>query len=53
MMEERINTIEELAAMIGHDLRNPLTGILSATYCLRKKYGPLMDEKGRALSSWT
>jgi len=47
MMEERINTIEELAAMIGHDLRNPLTGITSATYYLRKKYGALMDEKGQ------
>jgi len=47
MMKERINTIEELAAMIGHDLRNPLTGITSATYYLRKKYGALMDEKGR------
>jgi signal transduction histidine kinase len=47
MMEERINTIGELAAMIGHDLRNPLTGITSATYYLRKKYGALMDEKGQ------
>lgn len=47
MMEERINVIGELAAMIGHDLRNPLTGITSATYYLRKKYGALMDEKGR------
>jgi signal transduction histidine kinase len=47
MMEERINTIGELAAMIGHDLRNPLTGISSATYYLRKKYGSLLDEKGR------
>jgi signal transduction histidine kinase len=49
MMEERVNTIEELAAMIGHDLRNPLTGILSAMYYLRKKYGALMDEKGRGM----
>jgi len=47
MMEERINAIEELATMIGHDLRNPLTGITSAMYYLRKKYGALMDEKGR------
>jgi signal transduction histidine kinase len=47
MMEERINAIGELAAMIGHDLRNPLTGITSAAYYLRKKYGTLMDEKGR------
>jgi len=47
MMEERVNTIGELAAMIGHDLRNPLTGISSATYYLKRKYGSLMDEKGR------
>jgi signal transduction histidine kinase len=33
--------------MIGHDLRNPLTGISSATYYLKRKYGSLMDEKGR------
>jgi len=49
MMDEPVNTIGELAAMIGHDLRNPLTGISSATYYLRKKYGSLMDEKGRDL----
>jgi sensor domain CHASE-containing protein len=49
MMEERINTIGELAAMIGHDLRNPLTGITSATYYLKKKYGALMDEKGQGM----
>ena len=47
MMEERVNTIGELVAMIGHDLRNPLTGISSATYYLKRKYGSLMDEKGR------
>ena len=47
VMKERANTIEELAAMVGHDLRNPLTGISSATYYLRKKYGSLMDEKGQ------
>jgi signal transduction histidine kinase len=47
MMDERVNTIEELAAMIGHDLRNPLTGISSAVYYLKKKYGSAMDEKGR------
>ena len=49
MMEERVNAIGELAGMIGHDLRNPLTGISSATYYLKRKYGSLMDEKGRAM----
>jgi signal transduction histidine kinase len=33
--------------MIGHDLRNPLTGISSAAYFLKRKYSSLMDEKGR------
>ena len=47
MMEERVNTIGELAGMIGHDLRNPLTGISSAAYFLKRKYSSLMDEKGR------
>jgi len=49
MMEERVNTIGELAAMIGHDLRNPLTGISSATYYLKRKYGSLMDKNGREM----
>jgi signal transduction histidine kinase len=34
-----------VAAMVGHDLRNPLTGIKGATYYLKKKLGPKMDEK--------
>jgi two-component system sensor kinase FixL len=33
--------------MVGHDLRNPLTGIASAAYFLKKKYGPQMDDAGR------
>lgn len=49
MMEERVNAIGELAGMIGHDLRNPLTGISSAAYYLKRKYGSLMDEKGCAM----
>ena len=34
---ERLAAIGELAAMVGHDLRNPLAGMGSATYYLNKK----------------
>jgi PAS domain S-box-containing protein len=34
---ERLATIGQVASMVGHDLRNPLTGIAGATYYLKKK----------------
>jgi len=42
---QRLATIGELAAWIGHDLRNPLTGIAGATYYL-SRYKPKLDKKG-------
>jgi signal transduction histidine kinase len=46
---ERLAAIGELAGMIGHDLRNPLTGITNATYYLRKRSASIMNDKEREM----
>jgi len=46
---QKLAAIGELASMVGHDLRNPLTGIAGATYYLKSKLGAKMDKKTREM----
>ncbi|MCW3984463.1 MAG: ATP-binding protein [Candidatus Bathyarchaeota archaeon] len=48
---ERFASIGELAGMVGHDLRNPLSSISAATFYLKNHYGALMDDTGRDMLS--
>jgi signal transduction histidine kinase/uncharacterized membrane protein len=49
LKSERFAAIGELAGMVGHDLRNPLTGIAGAAYCLRMKLGSTLDDRTREM----
>jgi PAS domain S-box-containing protein len=49
LQSERMAAIGELAGMVGHDLRNPLTGIKNAAYYLKKKYTPCADESEKEM----
>jgi signal transduction histidine kinase len=46
---ERLAAIGKVASMVGHDLRNPLTGIANAVYYLKKNLGSGINEKAREM----
>lgn len=49
LKSERLAAIGELAGMVGHDLRNPLTGITGAAYYLKNKVGETTNGKAREM----
>lgn len=42
---ERLASIGELAGLIGHDLRNPLSGIRGAAFYLKRKHKDHLDDE--------
>ncbi len=48
-LKRKLEGMNEVSRMVGHDLRNPLTGIKGSLYLLKKNYGVKMDEKGNDL----
>ena len=49
LKSERLAAIGELAGMVGHDLRNPLTGIKNAVYILKKKGGECPEAQAKEM----
>jgi len=49
LKSERFATIGETAAMVGHDLRNPLQGITGAVYNLKTKEDSKLSKEGKEM----
>ena len=49
VISERFASIGQVAGMVGHDLRNPLSSISAATYYLKNHYSATMDDTGREM----
>jgi signal transduction histidine kinase len=50
LRDKRLAAIGELAGMVGHDLRNPLSGIKNAAYVIRKRQPNLIESSIQMLN---
>ena len=48
-VNKRLEGMNEVSRMVGHDLRNPLAGIRGAAYVLKKNYSDKLDTKGNTM----
>ncbi len=48
-LKRKLEGMNDVSRMVGHDLRNPLTGIRGAAYILKKNYGTQLGQKGNDL----
>ena len=49
VISERFASIGQVAGMVSHDLRNPLSSISAATYYLKNHYSAVKDDTGREM----
>ncbi len=48
-LKRKLEGMNDVSRMVGHDLRNPLTGIKGAAYLLKKNYETQLGQKGNEL----
>ena len=46
---ERLSALGEMASVVGHELRNPLTAVTNALFLIRREMGGTCRRRSRAI----